>query len=90
MKIYVTQEHINRGKKKSCNKCPVALAILDAFPDARSVDADTDTLSWSDNRSYYRGNKEFAITPRSVYRFICRFDAGKEVKPFAFIWKEKV
>lgn len=86
MKIYVTQEHINRGIKNDCIRCPVALALFDAFPNTKRVDVDTGTLFWTNSM----GDRNWSKTPRSVWRFINRFDRGSDVKPFAFIWRERL
>ena len=36
MLIRVEQKHIDRGVKGDCNKCPIALAILDSFENNES------------------------------------------------------
>ena len=35
--VEVTEMHIRMGTARSCNWCPIALAIMDAFPGVRTV-----------------------------------------------------
>jgi hypothetical protein len=80
MKISVTQEHIEKGKRFSCFYCPVALAIrnknftevLVNFEKLRIIDPTSRTV-------YY------LPCSQSVKKFIHKFDLGKLVKPFNFI-----
>jgi hypothetical protein len=82
MLITVTQEHIERGKKKNCAECPVALALHDAgFPDAY-VSFDRVWASPDDRLNNY--NCLLAFLPILVRVWISNFDSGKHVEPFEF------
>ncbi len=80
MIIKVRKKHIKLGHAHSFEFCPVALAVLDAEFDDVSVS------HWSINGNDLNDNNVrcHAVTPRSVRRFINRFDKGKKVKPFNF------
>ena len=76
--IKVRRKHINEGMP-SAESCPVALAIEDSgLGDPEVVGAG---LIIVNGKKY----KE----PRSVTRFIAKFDEGKKVKPFNFFLVEK-
>lgn len=77
--IKVRRKHINEGRPSAAESCPVALAIEDSgfrFPDVGGAG-----LIFVDGKKY----KE----PRSVTRFIAKFDEGRKVKPFNFFLVEK-
>lgn len=78
MKIQVTEKHIKRGKRKCAWRCPVALALQDVLDGPFLVGKDC----------IYAGRNPYAC-PKSVSRFVMRFDSGKLVKPFTFVLKEK-
>lgn len=74
MKITVTQEDIEKGKR-GCRNCPIALAtnrttLLDAavYPHC-IISVDMGTV-W--------------VLPKKAQQFIQRFDDGKPVHPFTF------
>lgn len=82
--IKVEKRHIRAVDRKNYNStnCPIVLAILEQtgnniyigsyFIEKRAIVTITD--------GYY--------LPRSVYRFVSRFDSQKSVKPFNFILKK--
>lgn len=74
--IKVTKKHIQKGGKYY-NDCPVALAIKDVFPD-KTVSVDG---------MYIFVTPKNIKCPRSVSRFVNRYDDEKSVKPFNFILK---
>ena len=76
MKVRVTQQHIDAGEPEHAEYCPVARAVAEACPLIESVLV-LHKKWWGDNVSH--------PLPRSAQRFIARYDAGKPVKPFAFI-----
>jgi hypothetical protein len=87
MTIRVTADHIKLGKPEECTKCPVALAILDAFP------AGTEALVNQDWATVKRGpDDQFldAELPQPAREFISAFDQPSEwigpspVRPFEF------
>lgn len=78
MKIIVTKQNIKDGIKGDSRNCPVALAIKKEYPIC-DVSAAEDYI--------YLGDYEYKV-PRSVQRFITKFDKVKSsVKPFCFILK---
>lgn len=76
MTIHVTAEHIARGKRRSCNMCPVALVIREAgFPMAE-VGED---LFW-----FEPDGPTFPLPPE-VELFMPAFDEGcPDLQPFSF------
>jgi hypothetical protein len=79
MKIDVTQKHINRGFRKTCGQCPVALALAEAFS-ANWSHAGPSTLSVRRNRLRTLDWD----TPVVARDFMLRFDSGAPVSPFSF------
>ena len=63
--VRVRKEHIREGRKGSTGYCPVALAIKEAFPNVRKVQADLDIIQIDD--VHYE-------TPERVEQFMNRFD----------------
>lgn len=88
MKISVTQEHISAGKKEDCQKCPIALAIIEVLPDTHvSVFADLKSVCNAPAQfrdAYVRINGEARYLPREASDFIDSFDCGRPVVPFEF------
>lgn len=76
MLIEVTQDDINSGRERNSDLCPVAKAL------GRYVKLPSVGL-W--HIFYNTENKlKIANMPRSVMRFIKKFDNNKPVKPFKF------
>lgn len=84
MKISVTQEMIERGFKRDCRMCPVALAVVEAGGVNPIVGQQS--IQWMPNRTavYVR-----ASTPEPVVQFIRSFDKGEQVSPFEFELEKK-
>ena len=76
LKIKVTQEDINNGEPCETMSCPVALAL------SRQLNLFNPVYV---SYSYFSTDNKYVYLPRSVKRFIHRFDSGEEVKPFNFI-----
>ena len=81
MRIAVTQEHIDRGERKVCNGCPVALALRNDGYDSR--------VEYTSMQFRIEGTKYGCETPRSVQKFILAFDKGRAVAPFSFTTKPR-
>jgi hypothetical protein len=93
MIVEVKKKHIKNGKPEDCHLCPVALAIKDKLKikQVENVEVagheiiyiykDEQEDTWQDDYEYK--------CPRSVRRFVKKFDEGKDVKPFKFILKQK-
>lgn len=85
MIIRVTQEHIARGERQDCEKCPIALAAKDCWPNSGQVMAELQLELFDYNgQEYYT----YAL-PEVALEFIKNFDKGKEVKPFEFEMPDK-
>ena len=81
--ITVTQEHIDHGKQRVCDDCPIALAILEGVPgllNAEVMNPDLGFVLLLDND----GGAVTLELPQVARDFICRFDAGLDVSPFTF------
>ena len=78
MKITVTQEDIEQGRRSEPNECAVARAFLRAGVDHFGVMGARVMVA---NRLGHLVN---LMLPRSVQNWILDFDAGKFVVPFAF------
>lgn len=71
--VKVTQEHIDKGERKSPQSCPIALAS-----DASAV-----------TRKWMCVNYSFYELSRAAERFVRRFDAGQPVTPATFRLKKE-
>jgi len=74
MIISVTKKHIRRGIAGDARRCPVGLAIGEMVSDP--------CLCVRRSCTWVNGLTIF--NPRSVRRFITRFDYGRWVRPFRF------
>jgi len=85
MIVHVKKRHIKFGEPSCSSRCPVALAInvVDGFNKEVLVSPKDKDL----RGGIKIGNKHYHA-PRSVERFVNRFDKGKPVKPFNFKLKE--
>lgn len=70
LSITVTTDHILRGERKNCARCPIALAILELIPLA-DVEVDVGCIR-IDDMCY--------AVPEAVNSFICPFDRTKNRK----------
>jgi hypothetical protein len=52
--VRVTPLHIARGERKNCKRCPFALAIADALPDASCIFVDLDYAVWTLHGSIFK------------------------------------
>ncbi len=73
--VPVTQEHLNRGVQGACDKCGVALAVLDAFK-ARDV-----LIGDRSEMTLPHGTKVKIVLHDGVKAFLKAFDRGIELKP---------
>jgi hypothetical protein len=83
-RVSVTAEHIAAGIPRDCRECPIAVALLAAFPDAIRVDVDPEAARLYAPEGHYR-----AAVPPEATVFIVAFDDELPVEPFAFnlIWR---
>lgn len=80
--IKVRAKHIKAGIPNKCNSCPVALAIKEQIK--------TNYVAVFKNQiSLNKGYNNTIHMPRSVFRFVNKFDneGRKAVKPFNFYLK---
>jgi hypothetical protein len=77
--ISVTAEHIAEGVRCSCSRCPVALAIADAFPGA-----DVWVGGASFDITFEDAEPVFVDLPSEAEDFIGRFDEDGFGEPFSF------
>lgn len=81
MKIVVTAEHIERGRARKCDECPVALALARAGVEAPWVGPDH-------IRGFYGGRRFKVGMPESVAKFVEAFDetlrGSQPPEPFEF------
>ena len=75
MKIAITQEMINKGKRGKACHCPTALAFREVCPWVPRVSCQTVTFG-SDVKVYE--------LPLQVCSFIRKFDDGHPVEPMEF------
>ena len=77
MQIRVTQEDIDKGKRNSLRRCPVALALKRAC--GRIVEVGS-TMVYSRNE-----DRAWLISlPEKAEDFVKLFDIGEPVEPFTF------
>ncbi len=82
MLIQVTQEHIDEGCAKICEKCPIALAVrklLNQTFDLQVLEVGITILDAATGFSVY-----WLTFPMKVSYFISRFDGQLPVEPFKF------
>ena len=80
MKISITQDHIDRGIRFNCSRCPAALAIIEAT--GREVEVSISWV-WLHEKKYERAARRIRISPE-VSQFMREFDVGLPVLPFDF------
>lgn len=73
--VHVKQEIIAKGKKKSCGKCPVALAISGHFGTDARVDSSCIIL-------YTKGECKLFTMLKNLRNRIRLFDDGYGMEPF--------
>lgn len=78
--VSVTQEDIDKGCPKKSENCPIVRAVgrlsLGDLGISTSIGGHSYISKWS--------VPDISLS-RAAHRFISRFDAGKEVKPFRFV-----
>jgi hypothetical protein len=78
-KVCVSDEHIMLGLQYNPHFCPVARAIREQVPGASGVSVTCKSIYMDVGRQWF-----FRVPPRSVARFIERFDKDASGKPFNF------
>lgn len=83
MRVKVTQEHINKGERISCSRCPVALAIADITNVVVSVTTTCFYRLKKTRQDRFHLRKKVDM-PLEVRKFVRRFDSYQPVEPFEF------
>jgi hypothetical protein len=76
--VQVTQRHIDKGEKNDCNYCPVGIAMREST--GCYVVVTQQAAAFTHDKYGTFAEK----MPKSVERFIERYDRGESVKPFQF------
>lgn len=76
MKIEVTQEHIDKGRRRSCWGCPVALAMRSAG--LLNAHAAATFYIWGAHGQFFKD------LPKDVTSHIEYFDQTGKMRPFSF------
>ena len=82
MKITVTQDHINKGYRFNTDRCPIALAVREKFPNATVsvTNQDIHVKKWFLRRYNL---------PKEAIHFVYDFDNRLSVQPIEFEAKRK-
>jgi hypothetical protein len=79
VQIDITAEHISSGRAKDCERCPIALALKVAFPEASEIHV------WGASASVvFSDDIHCLLLPESALQFIREFDRTGSSQPFAF------
>ncbi len=81
VKVEVTLEEINQATVRDSSHCMIAEAVKVAFPGAKFVSVDLQTIRFSDpnpNRPY----RYIYLTPRAAQVALINFDQGIKPEPF--------
>jgi hypothetical protein len=79
LRVEVTAEDIAVGRPGKCCYCPVALAISRACGPG-FIGVSSKNVGFL----FHRARPKFVPLPEVARRFICDFDSGRAVAPFAF------
>ena len=81
MNISITQDYIDKGLRRNCRKCPVALALADKFCNSGEVMVVTGTRAriTKDNITL-----RIADLIDRVATWIAKFDYGNKMSPIHF------
>lgn len=81
MRVTVDQLNIDGGTIHDCERCPVALAILDHTPDGDTPAVWFDKIFYQDED----GTDHHVPTPPDVAEVIAHYDQTGEMYPFCFV-----
>jgi hypothetical protein len=82
LRVEVKQQHIDKGRRRRSESCPIALAVRDAgYRDVKVG------LNLSFGKRGTPGRKILRL-PLQASVWIHNFDNGKPVKPFVFVARE--
>lgn len=81
VKVQVTEEQIKGAVQRDSGHCMIAEATRAAFPDAKAVSVDLQTVRFTDPR---RGLRYTYLTPRPAIVALVKWDQGDMPEPFNF------
>ena len=81
MKIEVTQNAIEQGDRKEPGSCPIALAIMEAMPEARNVEVHTSEVRFNLGKFDASGGYISHTLAHDAEAWIGEFDSGIPVAP---------
>lgn len=86
MLIQVTEEHIAKGVKANCRKCPLALAIKSYLRPGFDIEV---SFGWvvvreTNETHVYKSVWESKDLPAVTSQFMHEFDSKRKVHPFSF------
>jgi len=81
MRVHVTLDHINAGKRTDPEACPIALALCEATG-SQGWEVGDDLAHRHDYDDLDRCDHWHL--PEVATRFVRDFDAGRPVRPFSF------
>ena len=80
-RVVVTETLIEHSKVRDSSHCMISEAVRDAYPDAKSISTDLQTIRFSVPARRLRFTY---LTPRVAQLALINFDQGKLPKPFEF------
>ena len=81
MQIKVTEWHIRKGERGECDKCPVALALIEFGATYVSVDGEEIVADGMRPDGYWSVDFE---PPPALKHWIWHFDSAHDVAPITF------
>ena len=81
VKLHITAEMIESAKTRDVNHCMIAEAVKAAYPDAKTVAVDIQTIRFSDLKKGYRYTY---LTPRLAQVALVQWDRKIMPEPFEF------
>lgn len=85
--ISVTAGHIAEGRPGNCSECPIALAVIAAFPDIEVIEVKADQVTesaWIKAWPSWSAAFVNIPLPHEAYEFIRAFDDSGAVEPLSF------
>lgn len=83
--VSVSKKTIDAAKPGDAAHCMIARGLRDAYPSARWVLVDLQSIRFTDRD---KGFRYIYMTPRSVQRRLIDFEQGTKPAPFAFLLAE--
>lgn len=84
VQVNVTQEHINKGARRTCSGCPIARALAALIGDEYRVSVNGTSFDVTRGARWHENVWAFGYLKRPVADFVEDFDEGRPVGPFSF------